>query len=188
MVISIQKLILDFDLTIVNSIKKIVELYDTDFNLYKNYKKVHWTNINTYSFDELTLINRDIVLDYFDDHRFFYKLEYMDNAKEVLDKLKNKYELIVCSMGRQMNLYYKKEWLNNNLPYIKFEGVDLNHGNKQSIDMSGAIILDDNIDNLHNCNADVKLIFGDKYPWNSNNPNMYHRCWNWIEVEKLLLI
>jgi 5'(3')-deoxyribonucleotidase len=98
------KLFLDFDLTIVNSIKKIVELYDTDFQLYRDYKKVHWTDINTYGFDELTLINKDIVLDYFDDHRFFYKLEYMDNAKEVLEKLKEKYNITVVSLGKEMNL------------------------------------------------------------------------------------
>lgn len=44
------KLFLDLDNTTINSIKKIVELYDKDFGKYKNYKPVHWTEINTYEF------------------------------------------------------------------------------------------------------------------------------------------
>ena len=103
-----KKLYLDFDLTIVNSIEKIVSLYDIDYHIYKDYHKVHCTDINTYGFEELTLINKDMVLDYFDDHRFFYKLQYMDNAQEVLDKLKDKYDITIVSFGRQMNLHYKR--------------------------------------------------------------------------------
>lgn len=183
-----QKLFLDFDLVIANSIKKIVELYDTDFHLYKDYKKVHWTDINTYGFEELTLINKDIVLDYFDDHRFFQNLEYMDNAKEVIYKLKDRYEIVVCSMGRKMNLLYKKEWIDKNLPFTKFIGIDLNKNSKQSVDMSNGIHIDDNVEMLNSSTAATKIVFGDLYPWNCNNPNMYHRCWNWTEIENLLLL
>lgn len=175
-------------MTIVNSIKKIVELYSIDFQFYKEYKPIHWTDINTYGFEELKLINKDIVLDYFDDHRFFYRLEYMDNAKEVLDKLKDKYEITICSLGRKMNLYYKQEWISNHLPYANFIGVELDKVDKAKVDMSGGILIDDNVSMLNSSSATCKLIFGDKYPWNSDNPNMYHRCWNWTEVEKMLLI
>lgn len=182
-----RKLYLDFDNTIVNATKKIVELYDKDFWKYKNYTPTHWININTYSFDELALINKDIVLDYFDDHRFFINLEYMENAKEVLDELKDYYEINICSIGRKMNLYNKKQWIEKNLSYAKFIGIDLKYGNKSSVDMSGngSVILDDNIDMLYSSNADIKVIYGD-FSWSENNIYDYPRCFNWYEFREFL--
>ena len=179
------KLFLDLDNTTINSIKKIVELYDKDFGKYKNYKPVHWTEINTYEFKELNLINKKIALDYFDDHRFFIDLEYMENAKEVLDKLKDSYEIIFCSLGRRMNLYYKEEWIKKYIPYAKFIGVDLSQGDKSSVDMRGGIFLDDNIKMLDSSNADIKLLYGD-YTWNEDKTHNYQRCFNWYEFKKFL--
>jgi len=182
-----QKLIIDFDGTIVNSTKKIVELYDRDFYKYDNYKKLHWTDINTYGFEELTLANKNIVLDYFDDHRFFIDLEYMENAKEVLDELKDEYEINICSIGRKMNLYYKKQWIEKNIPYANFIGIDLSKGDKSSIDMSDCLVmLDDNIDMLHSVNIKHKVIYGDELAWNVNNIYNYPRCFNWYEFKNYL--
>jgi 5'(3')-deoxyribonucleotidase len=73
------------------------------------------------------------------------------------------------------------------MPYARFKGINLKEGNKFSVDMSDGILLDDNIEMLNGSNAKVKLIFGDIYPWNSNNPNMYYRCWNWTEVYNYLM-
>ena len=183
-----QKLYLDFDCTVCNSIKKIVELYDLDYQFYKGYRKTHWTDINTYDFEELTLIDKYMLLDLFDDHRFFYQLDYMDNAEEVIDKLKDKYEVIICSLGRKMNLYYKQEWIRNHLPYAKFIGIDLSESNKATVNMDNGIHIDDNVEMLNSSSALTKIIFGDPYSWNIDNPNMYHRCYNWTEIEKMLLI
>lgn len=180
-----KKLYIDFDLTIANSIKKIVELYDLDYHLYKDYKKIHWTDINTYGFEELMLINQDIVLDYFDDHRFFYKLEYMDNAQEVLDKLKDEYDITVVSLGRTMNLHYKREWLQHNLPYVKFIGLDLSLKNKSSVDMSDGTLIDDNAENLIHSNAAEKIVFGEEYPWSICSG--IERCYNFTEIYNRLM-
>ena len=76
------KLFLDLDCTTINSTKKIVELYNKDFWKYKNYKPVHWTEIDTYEFKELNLINKKIALDYFDDHRFFIILNIWKMQKK----------------------------------------------------------------------------------------------------------
>lgn len=180
-----QKLFIDFDSTLVSSIEKIVELYNTDFKYYKEYKPIHWTEINTYDFKELTLINKDIALDYFDDHRFFINLKFMDNAKEVLDKLKDKYDIIICSIGRPVNLHYKREWILNNLPYAEFIGVDLKFGNKEAVDMSGGILIDDLATNLTTSNADIKICYGDIYDWNKDWNGI--RKYNWYEVYYCLI-
>lgn len=182
--ISKQILYIDFDLTIVNSIKQIVSLYDKDFHLYENYKKVHWTEIETYDFQELELINKNIVLDYFDDHRFFENLEFMDNAEDILLKLNSQYQIYVCSLGRQMNLHYKRRWLDKHLRYTEFIGVNYNNDNKKSIDMSDGIIIDDMANNLLTSNAKDKICFGDIYDWNKDWNSK--RCFNWNEVIKYL--
>ena len=45
-------LYLDFDCTIVNTIKAIVSLYNEDFKYYKNFKYINWIDINTWNFTE----------------------------------------------------------------------------------------------------------------------------------------
>jgi 5'(3')-deoxyribonucleotidase len=180
-----KKIISDFDGTLTNSIKQIVYLYDKDFHLYKDYKKIHWTDINSWTFEELSLVNKNIILDYFSDFRFFDKnLEFMDCAKEVLVELNDEYEIFICSLGTRINLRYKEDWLHNNLPFVKLTGVDLNKGNKSSIDMRGAIFIDDVTEYLLNSNADYKVIFGDEYSWNTgtNLP----RAYNWTEFKNMV--
>lgn len=182
-----KKLMFDFDNTIINATKKIVELYDKDFCKYKNYRKLHWTNINTYGFEELTLINRDIILNYFDDHRFFINLEYNENAKEILDELKDEYNITICSLGRKRNLFFKSEWIGKNLPYANFIGIELDKEDKSSVDMSDYLVmLDDNIDMLHSSNIKHKVIYGDILSWNKDNIYNYPRCFNWYEFRDFL--
>jgi 5'(3')-deoxyribonucleotidase len=110
------KIFCDADGTILNSIKRIVDLYTTDFHLYKNFHPIHWTQINTWEMSELTLANRNIILDYFSDIRFFdKKLEFMDNALEILTELSKDHEIIICTLGTPLNLKYKKEYFEKTL-------------------------------------------------------------------------
>ena len=44
----------------------------------------------------------------------------MDNAKEVLNRLKNKYEIMIVSMGVEPNLFGKEIWIKDNLLFAKF--------------------------------------------------------------------
>lgn len=180
------KIYTDIDGTLINSIKKITELYDEDFHLYKNYKKVHWTDINTWGFTELPLANNDIILDYFSDFRFFKKLEFMDNAKEVLTELSYDYEIFAPTFGTRQNIRFKEDFLHNNLPFVKLIGIDTSkHDSKSHIDMSDGIFFDDLQKNLEECNSPYPTIFGDEYSWNT--PDKFHRTYNWIEAKNYVL-
>ena len=66
--------------------------------------------------------------------------------------------------------------------YIKgFIGVDINrYSDKSHIDMSGGIIIDDEINNLLTSNAPQKICFGDVCEWNKDWTG--ERLFNWIEV------
>lgn len=110
----------------------------------------------------------------------------MDNAKEVLWKLKEHYEIVIVSIGMQPNLFGKEVWLKNNLPFAKFIGINMEkYSDKASIDMSNGILIDDEQRYLDNSNADVKICFGDEYEWNKDWKGK--RCFNWTELENYLM-
>jgi 5'(3')-deoxyribonucleotidase len=126
-----------------------------------------------------------VVDNYFNDVRFFDNLEYMDNAYEVLNRLKENYAIYCVSMGNTVNLALKNTWLRKNLPFVEFIGCNFNEvEDKRHIDMSGGILIDDVVKNLETSNADVKLLFGDEYQWNDKWDGI--RCYNWYDVEKEL--
>lgn len=110
----------------------------------------------------------------------------MDNAKEVLFRLKDKYEIVIVSMGVQPNLFGKEIWIKDNLPFAKFIGIDMKkYKDKSCIDMSDGILIDDEQRYLNNGNADMKICFGGEYEWNEYWKDK--RCFNWTELENYLM-
>ena len=110
----------------------------------------------------------------------------MDNAKDVLSRLKENYEIIIVSIGIQPNLFGKEIWIKDNLPYAKFIGINMEkYKDKLSVDMSDGILIDDEQRYLDNSNANIKICFGDVYEWNENW--MGKRCFNWTDLENYLM-
>lgn len=179
------KIYCDYDSTICNSIKAIVDLYDEDFKYYKKFEYIHWTDIRTWDFLECNCAKPEYINTYFNQQRFFDKVEFMDNAEEVLKRLSRKYEIVIVSLGFSPNLKGKTYWINEHMPYAKFIGVNMKkYKNKNHIDMSdGLLYIDDKSCNL-NTNAKHQLCFGDIYDWNEDWEGK--RCFNWYEVEKYI--
>ena len=119
----IKSLYVDFDGVIVNTIKKIVELYNDDHAYCEKFTPVDWTLIDTWKFDELYLEPYSVIDRYFSQPRFFKDLEWMDNAEEILYRLSEKYEIKVVSIGTHENLVGKQLWLLRNMPYAKFHPI-----------------------------------------------------------------
>lgn len=181
-----RKLYIDFDNTLVCSIKCVCDLYNEDFKYFPDFKPVNWVDMKTWEFNELNLASREYVLTYFGQPRFFEHLEFMDNAYEVLLKLINDgYEICIVSMGTSQNLLGKKIWLEKHLPGVKFVGCDFNtYKNKSHIDMSDGILIDDEKRYLDSSNASIKICFGYEYEWNKDWKEL--RCRNWHDVIKKL--
>ncbi len=181
----IKSLYVDFDGVIVNTIKKIVELYNDDHAYCEKFTPVDWTLIDTWKFDELYLEPYSVIDRYFSQPRFFKDLEWMDNAEEILYRLSEKYEIKVVSIGTHENLVGKQLWLLRNMPYAKFHPIVIGEeSDKSSIDMSDGVLIDDSITNLINSNAEKKICFGDIYSWNRTWTGI--RCNNWRDVEDYL--
>lgn len=169
---------------IVNTIKRIVDLYDEDFQYYKNFTPVNWWDVNTWDFQECTCATPQYINTYFNQQRFFDKLEYMENAQEILNRLKDRYEIVIVSMGYSPNLRAKAIWIEKNMPYAKFIGVNFKeYADKSHIDMSDGIYIDDNAKNL-NTNAIENICYGDIYDWNKDWTGK--RCFNWSDLEKYI--
>lgn len=180
-----QSIFVDFDGVIVNTIKAICDLYNEDFQYYKKFTPVKWWEIDTWNFKECSCATPEYINTYFNQQRFFDRLEYMDWAKEVLDELKDSYDITVVSSGYSPNLKAKEKCINEHLPYCKFIGVNLKeYKDKSHIDMSDGVFIDDSMHNLITSNAKINICFGDEYEWNKDWTGI--RLANWIDIKNFL--
>ena len=111
----------------------------------------------------------------------------MDWAYEILNELSKRYHITIVSSGYSPNLRAKQIWIDNNLPFCEFVGVNMKeYKDKSHIDMSGSIFIDDSVHNLITSNAKYKICFGDIYPWNKDWNGI--RCANWHDVYEQIRI
>lgn len=110
----------------------------------------------------------------------------MDWAEQTLLILKDKYQIEVATLGDIPNLNLKRIWISKHMPYV--EAMHLidskQYAHKSHIDMSDSIFIDDSSLNLTTSNAVVKILFGDRYPWNSDWNDLH--CHNWNDVLSML--
>lgn len=182
----INRLVIDIDCTSFNTIKAIVQIYDELHCTDSNYKKIDWSEVHTYGFDELSCAKHTEINDYFETDKLFELLEPIENFDEVILRLKDRYENIeFCSMGFEKNLQNKARMISERYPYATFTGVNIaEYSDKSCIDMTDAIFIDDLPKNLKNSNAAVKILYGDEEEWNKDWNGI--RCHNWYEVENYL--
>ena len=164
-------LFLDFDDTICLTSKQFVKLAN------KKYKKEEdWNNINRWDFKDLypEITNNDID-NIFSSEDFFVGLELCENCLDVINSVKNLVNIHIATIGTDKNLKNKMKWIKENLNMdFNFNGIlDTGINDKSSIDMSGAIFVDDRIDNLRSSNANIKILYRNyhNYSWQQIEPN-----------------
>lgn len=164
-------LFLDFDDTICLTSKQFVKLAN------KKYKKEEdWNNINRWDFKDLypEITNNDID-NIFSSEDFFVDLELCENCLDVINSIKNLVNIHIATIGTDKNLKNKMKWIKENLNVdFNFNGIlDTGISDKSSIDMSGAIFIDDRIDNLRSSNANIKILYKNyhNYSWQQIEPN-----------------
>lgn len=192
-----RKLYLDMDQTCINSIKRVVELYNQDFANHQNFVPARWCYVNQWDFkDECKLISKQQSDAYFEDERFFDdKLEFMDNGEELIRELSKEFDIHIVSMGTKRNAELKSIWIKQHMPYVKeFIGVDMSvYKDKSHIIMGDdSIFIDDVYNNLVSADCCLSILYGDCYEWNSKNEERgnhakFRRCWNWNECFEFLM-
>lgn len=177
---------LDFDNVIVDSIKAIVELYNEDYQYYKKFQKVNWWEVYSWDFQECKCAKGGELIRYFNQPRFFQRVEIMPWAERVINDLSEFYKIKIVSLGYNPNLYGKSKWLNKKFPGIEFIGINMNkYDDKSCIDMCDGILIDDSVKNLEQSNASLKICFGDIYEWNKTWNGI--RLKNWMDIRNYLL-
>lgn len=188
------KLFLDHDGVLVDTIKSYCQSYNELYCHSEGFKLANSNLVNDWDMKSQCPLVKNPE-DIFSSRTFFANLGFMDNAYQVLKRLSNRYELIICSIGSYDNISLKSQWIQAKLPFIKDSVLIINNGckmDKSIVQMKNNngmknIFIDDHQDNLFSSNADIKICFGKKYPWNEKWINYgYNWCKDWLEVEQLL--
>nr|WP_297933176.1 hypothetical protein [uncultured Lachnoclostridium sp.] len=182
----IKTLYVDFDGTLVNTIKKIVDLYNEDFQHYENFHCINWWEIDTWEFEECDCAPQGYINQYFNQPRFFDDLYCMPLAPLTINDLSQYYNIKIVSHGYLPNLKLKEMWIKCKFPFVEFVGVNLKeYSDKSHIDMSDGLFIDDSSKNLITSNAKDKICFGKTYSWNEDWTGK--RMNNWAKIRQYLL-
>jgi 5'(3')-deoxyribonucleotidase len=192
-------LYLDFDSTIVNSDKSICQIYNDEYKDYENFIAADWRKHSNWSYKNvcpLIHVHHDnpvqIIQDYYGSESFFNSLEFYDDAIRVINRLKEKYNLIICTSAFPLNASKKVLWIEEHLPMVDEIITIINMSGKgygkSRVTMieDGAIFIDDHPKNLRSTKASKKFLFKFK-------ETDYNGDWDgpvvasWKEIEEILL-
>lgn len=180
-------LYLDFDSTLVQSISAIISMVNEDRNT--NYEHI---KVNQWNFGNVVPLTNEEVEKYFEDDRFFERLELFDNVVDVLEKNSKYYNYIILTKGSKLNLEKKEKWVKENLPIVdKFIGLIYNDSmDKSNVNMyENSVHIDDVTECLTTSKAKYKIMFKEKErgecSWNRNWDRA--TATDWVEVDRFLL-
>lgn len=161
-----KKLYLDVDGVIINTIRTYCHIYNVKMCGCPNFVKATWNKVTEYNFKDQCSLPHD---GFFELDEMYKDAFYMPWAIRVIDLLKQKYEIIIVTIGTPKNIKNKKKYLKRFIDYDDFIGVDINkYKDKSHIDMSDGIFVDDLSANLKTSNAERKILFGDIQVWNGD--------------------
>lgn len=175
---------LDFDNTIVESNKRVIEIINQRYKTNKTESDLH-----DYGYQSIYPISNEEKLDIYASDEFFQGLELKPKVLSTILKYMQKYKIVVTTKGTFQNLEKKRKWIIDNLPSgVGFIGINNDSLSKSSVDMKDGIQIDDVIDAL-DTNAKVKVLYkdGNNFPWHNTSHNSNVLVANsWLEIDELL--
>lgn len=148
-------LYIDIDNTIINTAETYIERYCRDNGIKKDFY-----DLKDWGFRSIDR-NIDVkeFLRYIETEEFFNEIQFYDDFLRFYVRNGDKFNFIFITIGTKKNLELKKNFILRSLPTIqnvKYIGIENNH-NKNIIDMSNGIQIDDKYENL-NTNAQLKIL------------------------------
>lgn len=177
------KLFIDFDDTLAQTSRAICLLYNERYRGHEDFKYANPELSKRWDFSDVCpLLKPGEVDQCFSDPEFFDLLALQSDAKRIYE-LQDKHDVLIVTIGTQGNIALKSRFIDKYLPGIN--AAYLYQGNhcpmdKSVVNMTGGLLLDDNIKNLHSCNATHRLIFGPEKDYNQSN--LYHRVFSFSEL------
>ncbi|MBM6618717.1 5' nucleotidase, NT5C type [Bacillus suaedaesalsae] len=119
------------------------------------------------------------IYDYLTEPGLFLNLKPLPNAKEVIERLSQKHELLIVTSSVSTAFAEKELWINEHLPIIGKENMIFTHKKDK---VCGDLLFDDAPHNLHSFQATGRIAIAMDYPYNRmvNVP----RVKNWLEFER----
>ena len=175
-----QKLFLDFDNTIVDTMYAFCEQYNDIYKYNSNFKRANPKKVKHWNFKTQCPLQLGETEDLFSRKKLWEYMRLYSNAESSLKELSKKYDITIISIGTAENVAHKSIWIKQNLPMIKDVILIRNEGvkmDKSSINMEGATFVDDVKSNLDSSNASRKILFGKKYEWNKDWTGEWAKDW-----------
>jgi 5'(3')-deoxyribonucleotidase len=192
-------LYIDFDSTLVISDKAFASMYNETYKDDPDFIPADWTKHWDWAYSHICPLlhkyydNPQLAtVSYYSSETFFKYLEFFPDAKEVVTKLTEKYNVIICTSAFPMNASRKVLWIEEHLPVVNEIIILINNSGKgigkSRVPMMepDAIFIDDHPTNLHSTKASSKYLF-------KSHETEYSKDWdgpvftNWKQIEATLL-
>ncbi len=184
-----QNLFLDFDLTIVDSITAFCKAYNILYKNEKGFEVADPTKLISYDFSCICPLikTKEQKMEIWGSKELFDNLEFMENAYEVMLIKSQEYKIIICSIGTFENVARKAMLIDNRMPFVHDCILLTNKDckmDKSYVNMKNGIFVDDIVSNLESTNAEFKILFGEKRPWNPDWKGL--TALNWQRLMSIL--
>lgn len=174
---------LDFDNTIVESNKRIIDILNNKYKISKSEK-----DLNDYNYNSIYPITVEEKLSMFESDEFYSGLEFKPGVLDVLKKYADTYKIVIVSKGTPLNLEKKEKWIKQNIPFgFPFIGLS-GQSFRKKVDMRGAIQIDDTFKCLET-NASLKILYKNfnNFPWQQPEcDEEYFVANTWEEIDSIL--
>ena len=201
-------LIFDYDGCIFDSPQAICKTYDLLYKNHANFTPSSTLPLDKYSMKDVCPLC-DNVLDLFEMKLFFEYLEPFENAIDIIKLLAETFDITIVSVGTPENIKLKIDsisyWFGKLVKFVPIISYDRQcKMDKSIINSNMKICLDDSelclesFDTSSSLSRGIKycgsvptnhnIIYGKEYEWNTNNPNNYPRCKNWLEVYNYIIL
>lgn len=172
----------DFDNTIVESNKRVIEILNKKYGTAKTEK-----DLKDYNFNSIYPISVREKFDIFESKDFFEGLELKAGFMDFFNNYPH--ELItIISKGTTPNLELKEKWIKENLGTdFTFIGLSLND-KKHKVSMKNAIHIEDNYREL-NKKAKIRILYTDfnNYSWQQIDPcDEVYRVNDWNQIIEMI--
>lgn len=170
--LDINKIYLDADGVIIQSVKAMVQLIKDKYSIdLEPCEVVNWNFHDDLSSKQIE--------DLFSDESFFDIVELYYGVFDFIRRHTDK--ITIITKGNSRNLELKGLlFAHNGFNEVKYIGLPLNKS-KGCVDMSGALFIDDCVANLNETNADIKILFREY-----NNNAEWQMGWNGLEMRSWL--
>jgi 5'(3')-deoxyribonucleotidase len=170
------RILIDMDDVMADTIERFLEWYERDFGVRITKADLHGTKLHAIVPEE----RRKIVKEYPLQKGFFKDLPVIENSREVIKELNNRFDVYIASAAMEFPFSFedKYEWLDRHFPFIHWKRR-IFCGDKSIL--KGDVLIDDHDFNL-------SVFDGRRIMFTASHnvaDTKYERMNNWLDAEKL---